>query len=228
MRLVVFDIDGTLTQTMKADDECFVRSLAEVCGFRDVDTDWSRYKHATDFGVFQEIYESRTGRLPSSIEISAFRQHFVGLLAQVSSRVPFAPVTGAPVLLSRLAASPEHRVAFATGAWRDSARLKMRSAGLCYDDYPAASSDDALDRESIIRLSMRRAAERYGRVESTVYVGDGVWDARVCRNLGIPFVGIAADGRAARLSAEGAICVFPDFSDTDLFLSSLYETTNVA
>src|SRR6516162_1489083 len=46
MRLVIFDIDGTLTQTMKVDADCFVRSLAEVCGFRDVDTDWSGYKHA--------------------------------------------------------------------------------------------------------------------------------------------------------------------------------------
>jgi phosphoglycolate phosphatase-like HAD superfamily hydrolase len=228
MRLVIFDVDGTLTQTMKADEECFVRSLAEVCGFSDIDTDWSRYKHATDSGIFQEIYESRAGRSPSSHEILVFRQHFVGSLARVSSGAPFAPVMGAPVLLSRLAASSEHRVALATGAWRDSARLKMRSAGLGYDDYPAASSDDALDREAIVRLSMRRAAERYGRVGSTVYVGDGVWDASACRNLGIPFIGIAADGRAAQLFAEGAICVFPDFSDTDSFLSSLYETTSVA
>ena len=228
MRLVVFDIDGTLTQTMKADEECFVRSLFEVCGFNDVDTDWSRYKHATDSGVFHEIYESRAGRSPSPREISRFRKHFVGLLAQVSSKAAFAAVTGAPLLLSRLADSAEHRVALATGAWRDSARLKMTSAGLRYDDYPAASSDDALDRESIIRLSMHRAAERYGRVGSTVYVGDGVWDARACRSIGIPFIGIATDGRAARLSAEGAVSVFPDLSDPDLFLSSLHETANVA
>lgn len=45
MRLVIFDIDGTLTATMKADEECLVRALAEVCGFGEVDTDWSRYKH---------------------------------------------------------------------------------------------------------------------------------------------------------------------------------------
>jgi phosphoglycolate phosphatase-like HAD superfamily hydrolase len=228
MRLVIFDIDGTLTQTMKADEECFVRSLAQVCGFSDVDTDWSRYKHATDSGVFHEIYESRAGRSPSPSEISRFRQHFVSLLAQVPSEAAFAPVAGAPLLLSRLADSAEHRVALATGAWRDSARLKMRSAGLCYDDYPAASSDDALDRESIIRLCMQRAAERYGRVRSTVYVGDGVWDARACRSVGIPFIGIAADDRAARLSAEGAVCVFPDFSDADIFLRSVYEITNAA
>src|SRR5438132_9831805 len=228
MRLVIFDIDGTLTQTMKTDEECFVRSLAAVCGFSDVDTDWSRYKHATDSGIFLEIHEARTGRLPSPSETSQFRQHFVGLLARVSSEAAFGAVAGAPLLLSRLADSAEHRVALATGAWRDSARLKMASAGLCYDDYPAASSDDAFDRESIIRLSMRRAGERYGECSSTVYVGDGVWDARACRNVGIPFIGVATDGRASRLSEEGAVCVFPDLSDVDLFLSNLYEITNAS
>src|SRR5437870_5338610 len=162
MRLVIFDIDGTLTQTTKADEECFVRSLAEVCGFGEVDTDWSHYKHATDSGILQEIYEAHAGRPPSPAEVSRFRQHFVGLLAQVSSEAAFAAVTGAPLVLSRLADSAAHRVALATGGWRDAARLKMTSAGLSYDAYPAASSDDALDRESIIRLSMQRAAERYG------------------------------------------------------------------
>jgi phosphoglycolate phosphatase-like HAD superfamily hydrolase len=228
MRLVIFDIDGTLTQTMNADAECFVRSLADVCGFTNVETDWSRYKHATDAGVFQEIYEARAGRPPSPIEISKFREHFVGLLAHASSETPFTPITGAPLLLSRLASSTEHRVALATGAWCDSARLKMTSASLCYNDYPAASSDDAPDRESIIRLSMRRAAERYGRFSDAVYVGDDVWDARACRSVGISFVGVAADCRAARLVAEGAVRVFHDFSDPDLFLSRLDEIKKVA
>ena len=85
MRLVIFDIDGTLTQTMKADEECFVRSLAEVCGFGDVDSDWSHYKHATDFGIFREIHETRTGRLPSPSETSRFREHFVASLARATS-----------------------------------------------------------------------------------------------------------------------------------------------
>src|SRR6266516_6203716 len=228
MRLVIFDIDGTLTQTMKADEECLVRSRAALCGFTDVDTDGSRYKHATDSGIFCEIHETRTGRLPSPSETSRFRQHFVDLLARVSSEAAFAAVTGAPLLLSRLADSGEHRVALATGAWSDSARLKMASAGLCYDDYPAASSDDAFDRVSIIQLSVQRAAERYGRPGSTVYVGDGVWDARACRSVGIPFIGIGTGSRATRLSAEGAVCVFPDFSDADIFMRSVYVITNAA
>jgi phosphoglycolate phosphatase-like HAD superfamily hydrolase len=61
-----------------------------------------------------------------------------------------------------------------------------------------------------------------------VYVGDGVWDARACRSVGIPFIGIGTGSRATRLSAEGAVCVFPDFNDSDIFLRSVYEITNAA
>ena len=216
MRLVIFDIDGTLTQTMKADGECFMRSLAEVCGFSDVHTDFSRCKYSTDSGVFHEIYESRTGRTPSPNEISRFRQRSVRS-GHGSVSIAFAfdgerRSSGCP----------------ATGAWRESACLKMASAGLCYDHYPAASSDDAMERESIIRLSIQRATERFGKFDSVVYVGDGVWDACACRNLGTPFIGIATTHPAARLAAEGAACMFSDFTDTELFLRRLHEVADVA
>jgi hypothetical protein len=80
-----------------------------------------------------------------------------------------------------------------------------------------------------MRLSNQRAAERYGEsFACTVYVGDGVWDARACRSVGVPFIGIGTGSRATRLSAEGAVCVFPDFSDADTFLRSLYEITSAA
>jgi phosphoglycolate phosphatase-like HAD superfamily hydrolase len=162
-------------------------------------------------------------------DVSRFRQHFIQLLAAASSQSPFAPVAGADRLLSRIAQGGSHRVSLATGSWRDSARLKMASAGMCFDDHPAASADDALDKESIMRLSMQRATERYGEsFACTVYVGDGVWDVRACRSVGTPFIGIGTGSQATRLSAEGAVCVFPDFSDADIFLRSVYEITNAA
>jgi phosphoglycolate phosphatase-like HAD superfamily hydrolase len=229
MYLVMFDIDGTLTETMKVDEECFVRSFKDVFGFAEIDTDWSHYPHTTDSGIFHDIFTSRIGRSPTAQDVSRFRQHFIQLLAAASSESPFAPVAGADRLLSRLAHGGSHRVSLATGGWRDPARLKMASAGMCFDNHPAASADDALDRESIIRLSNQRAAERYREsFACTVYVGDGVWDARACRGVGIPFIGIATGSRATRLSAEGAVCVLPDFSDADIFLSTLYEITNAA
>jgi phosphoglycolate phosphatase-like HAD superfamily hydrolase len=229
MHLVMFDIDGTLTETMKVDEECFIRSFKDVFGFADIDTDWSHYPRTTDSGIFHDVFTSRVGRSPAAQEVSRFRRHFIQLLAAASSQSPFAPVAGVDRLLSRLAQDGSHRVSLATGGWRDSARLKMASAGMCFDDYPAASADDALDRESIMRLSKQRAVERYGEsFACTLYVGDAVWDARACRSLGIPFIGIGTGSRATRLSAESAVCVFPDFSDVDIFLRRMYEITSAA
>src|SRR5206468_6814134 len=89
--------------------------------------------------------------------------------------------------------------------------------------------DGALDRESIIFFFQAEDGIRDGEsFACTVYVGDGVWDARACRSVGIPLIGIGTGSRATRLSAEGAVCVFPDFSDADIFLRSVYEITNAA
>ena len=49
MHLVMFDIDGTLTETMKVDEECFVRSFKAVFGFADINTDWSHYPRHDGF-----------------------------------------------------------------------------------------------------------------------------------------------------------------------------------
>jgi len=229
MNLVMFDIDGTLTETMKVDEECFVRSFADVFGFHGINTDWSQYPHTTDSGIFRDIYTSRVGRPPKPAEVLRFQNHFIGLLAAASSQFPFKPVTRAQQFLSRLARAGSYRIALATGAWSDSARLKMASAGLCFDDHPAASADDAIERESIMKVSMQRAVERHGGpFQSVVYVGDGVWDARACRALSIPFLGIGSGARAARLLAEGAIHVFEDYSDDGLFLETLAELTELA
>src|SRR4249920_537397 len=99
MHLVMFDIDGTLTETVKVDEECFVRSFKDVFGFADINTDWSHYPRTTDSGIFHDVFTSRIGRSPTAQETSQFRQHFIQLLAAASSQSPFAPVAGADALL---------------------------------------------------------------------------------------------------------------------------------
>src|SRR4029077_8757736 len=148
------------------------------------------------------------------------------LLATASIECPFAAVPGASRTLSLLADSGVYRISLATGCWSDSARLKMASAGMRYDDYPSASCDDAVKRDSIIKLSIQKATNQFGGpFVSTVYVGCGVWDARACRKVGIPFMAIGTGAHAEKLIAEGAAVVVPDFSDSDLFLDHLNRMT---
>jgi beta-phosphoglucomutase-like phosphatase (HAD superfamily) len=64
MHLVMFDIDGTLTETMKADEECFVRSFKDVFGFVEIDTDWSHYPislrfHSRNWKCTTSIFQRR-------------------------------------------------------------------------------------------------------------------------------------------------------------------------
>ena len=100
----------------------------------------------------------------------------------------------------------------------------MASAGFCYDDYPSASADDAPDRETIVRIAARRTAGETDNVfNHVIYVGDGVWDVKMSRLLGIPFLGIGCGEQRENLIAAGASHVLPDFSDIDRFLFLLHE-----
>ena len=60
--LVMFDVDGTLTQSMDADGRCYAQAMAEHLGM-EIDTDWSTYRHATDPGIAHELF-ARAGRPP--------------------------------------------------------------------------------------------------------------------------------------------------------------------
>lgn len=220
MHLVMFDIDGTLTATDEADTACYVEALREVFGFSEVDTDWSHYPHCSDSGILETIFQSQLGRSPKVEEVAAMQSKFVSLLSAAVASEPFRQIRGAQAILEALHADPNTAVSLASGAWECSARLKLESAGLPRGDIPTAFSDDAPARVDIMRKSLERALQSCGcgSFDSVTYVGDGVWDARASHELGWPFIGIAREpGRMQRLRDEGAVHVFPDFSEAAKF-----------
>jgi phosphoglycolate phosphatase-like HAD superfamily hydrolase len=219
MDLVLFDIDGTLIRSMRDDGECLVASLHDVFGFTDIEDDWSRYQHITDAGILIEAFEQRRGRPPSAAEVETFCEHFVGLLSERCSENRLEPIAGAALLLEALAAREDIAVAFATGCFRRTAAVKMASAGLSFDQAPAATCNDAISREEIIEIAIAKAASEQSTpgFENAVYVGDGIWDVWACRRLGLPFIGVAADTTAERLRGEGIEFLLPDFRDQGLF-----------
>ena len=217
MNLVVFDIDGTLTESVAVDELCFVQAFGDVLGIGSINTNWLDYTFQTDSGLALEICRNHLGRDPGEAELSRLQSRFIRLLgAAVEERGhPIREIPGAAALLHSLGAHCRWHVAIATGGWSVSARFKLASAGLPVDAFPWASADDALDRVDILRTAIRRAGEQYGQdaCAKVVYVGDGVWDVRAAKALGIGFLGLAAGDKAVRLVEEGASCVLPDFSD---------------
>ncbi len=218
MNLAIFDIDGTLTESVAVDEVCFVQAFRDVLGIERINTNWLEYNFQTDSGLALEICRNHLGRDPGGAEISRLQSRFAELLcaAVEGDGKLVREIPGAAALLKLLVAHPRWRVAIATGGWSVSASFKLASAGLPVDAFPWASADDAFDRVDILRTAIRRAGQHYGQdaFEKVVYLGDGVWDVRAAKALGIGFLGLAAGNKAGPLVEEGASCVLPNLSDS--------------
>ena len=217
MKLAIFDIDGTLTDTNNVDEECFIKAFSEVHSVAYIDTDWALYPHTTDSGIAFHIFQTRFGRNPSEIELETFKSCFVNMLAaqyQYASS-SFAEIAGAALALSFLRRDSEWAVAIATGCWLESALLKLNAAGVDTDGMPVACAEDGLSREEILQAAVLRALKQYqaNNFEKVVSIGDGVWDVRTARNLNFAFLGVGCGETAVRLRQAGATHVLENFSD---------------
>jgi phosphoglycolate phosphatase-like HAD superfamily hydrolase len=211
-RLVLFDIDGTLTATNAVDDECYCQAIAAELGLKVVDIKWATAPHITDTGIAHWLWAQHRNRPPSSDELSAVRTRFVSLLEHqlASSQSRFRAVRGAVHSLLRLRKTG-WTVAFATGGWGESARIKLRAAGIAFVGIPLACADDALSRAEILAHAWRMSASAAGGpLDRVVSVGDAEWDVAAARRLALPFVGIAAGEKADRLKVAGASHVLAD------------------
>lgn len=197
MKYIIFDIDGTLTNTTDIDDRCFTRALEETFHFRDIDTNWGNYEHTTDSGIIRQLFRERRQRDCSAEETAAFIARFCDLLqeAYASHTDCIQEVPKAGKVLQQLCQRDDIKVGLATGGWRESALFKLRCAGINIEACSAASfAQDAVARHDIIHNTITRMNARLQHtapLSSITYVGDGLWDYRATQQLGIGFIGIA-------------------------------------
>ena len=227
MKLAIFDIDGTLTNTNSVDDQCFVKALAEAHAITNINTDWASYPHTTDSGIMAHVFQEKFGRDPRESELGKFKNSFVNLLDEQynSNSSGFDEIAGAAIALERLKQEPDWAVAVATGCWRASALLKLSAAKIDIDGIPAAYAEDGLSREAILESAVSQSLERYAQTsfEKIVSIGDGLWDVRTARRLGFDFLGVGSGQAAAMLQKAGAKHVVEDFADYDKLISVLNE-----
>ena len=212
MRIILFDIDGTLTATTNADNHCYETAFEESFGFPLPTSDWHCYKHVTDMGIIQEVMEN-AGRRPATMdEIGRFEEIYEGKLADTFSRHPdgFIEVPGARRLLEALTKAEGVIPALATGGMRRTALFKLRQIGIDGGSMPGAFANDAISRADIARIAIQRTGVTPNDV---VYVGDGAWDVATAAELGLRFVGICREYSSARLSSAGATTILDNYLD---------------
>jgi phosphoglycolate phosphatase-like HAD superfamily hydrolase len=225
MNLAIFDLDGTLMDTVNVDAVCFAQAITDVTGVQHIDLDWSTYGYSTDSGLISEIFRERIGRLPSHAELIRVQWHFVARLTAAFVAKPQIcyPLPGAIESLKTLQMDPNWGIALATDGWAMSARLKLRRAKLPLQDIPSAFADDDVNRAAILRQAISRAEEAYHQdsFDHIVYVGDGIWDFQAARQLDIGFLGLDRGQSGARLREAGATHLISDFTNFQAMMRNL-------
>lgn len=190
MHAVIFDIDGTLLHSAAVDDALYREAVRAVLGEVHLRPTLHDYDFVTDTGILRQILADN--EIPEEREpLHEIKSHFVNSLqGHVDRNGPFVEIPGARDLLMSLRESALHAVAIATGGWRESAELKLRSAGLDYSNFPLATANDHYERTAIMEIALSQLG---GRFESVTYYGDGPWDRRACVDLGWRFVAVGPE-----------------------------------
>lgn len=211
--LVVFDVDGTLIRGERTDWDLFAVAIREVTGIEPTAAFWRGLEEVTSESILGEILKDRT-RVVGAALTRQVATVFEGLLelAILKDEGLFAPRAGVAELMRAL---PVGGVALATGEWREPILKKLAASGLGVGSWPMATSSDRALRHEIIALAVERAG---GDLADAVYVGDGLWDLRASRILGIPFIGTGE--KARELAVAGARHVVEPM-DTRRFLDTL-------
>ena len=217
MRLVLFDVDGTLIDCDGQTRAPFEAALVEVFGTAG-DIDHYEFSGRTDARI---AYDLATGAGVSSVDafggLGRVRDRYVEGLARTldARRVRLLPAV--VDRLEALAARDDVALGLLTGNWERGAAIKLGVHRLERYFRFGAFGDDRLDREELPPIALERAARCLGAEfspEETLIVGDSLLDVACARAHGIRCLAVATGWTPAEsLLAAGPDRLVADLSD---------------
>mgnify|MGYP000072505936 CR=1 FL=1 len=175
-------IDVTLIESMTVDTELYLASIGEVLGSVRFRGALSDYEHVTDNGILAQVlddngypFDEQTAAAIKAIFVDKIERH-------IETEGPFSTIHGAIEFFERTRVSDGRRVAIATGGWRESARLKLESAGFDIDGIPLVTEIvgahleirtqiNRLDRDAAPAQLPKRLAEYERALDGQEHVG---------------------------------------------------------
>ena len=225
MRLVLFDIDGTILSASGVFRQTFALALEEVFGTAEPLKTYD-FSGKTDPQGVREL--ARLAGFDDA-EIDARMSRMLDtycrrLLAEIrAEHVTAKP--GAVEVIAALARRDDVCLGLLTGNLEPCARAKLDPLGVNHHFAFGAYGSDHEDRACLAALAVDRAGSRSGRRFSgkeVVVVGDAVADVRCGRGLGVRAVAVAS-GRTSveTLAAENPDVVLPSLADVDASLAAI-------
>lgn len=174
VRLVLFDIDGTLIRTGGAGMKAFERTFETVFGLKSATRDIG-FAGRTDTSLVREVLEKHG--MPHTGEArDLFFDTYPFWLDHLLGLLPGGLCPGVVDFLDRLAGLPSRPlIGLLTGNVRLGAELKLRHYGVWEPFEMGGFGDDSEDRCQIARVAKKRAERLLGtglRGREIVVIGD--------------------------------------------------------
>ena len=216
VRLVLFDVDGTLLTCGQRTRPLLGRALTEVFG---AVPGIERYDFAgkTDPRIVLDLAAGAgVGADEARAALPRVRDRYLAILERGLPAGSVSALPGVAELLARLTAAGAPALGLLTGNWRRGAEVKLERAGLAGRFRFGAYGDDGLDRDDLPPVALARAAEATGgrfTAADTLIVGDTPHDVACARAHGMRCLAVATGGApAAALARAGADWVVDDLS----------------
>jgi phosphoglycolate phosphatase len=193
IRLVLFDIDGTLIHTNAAGVVAFGEVFREDFGFPGA-TEGVRFAGGTDTGLARGIFRSR-GHEPSEADFTRFFSNYTTRLTRLLTELGGGVFDGVDPFMDGLKALPEPpTIGLLTGNIRRGAEIKLGHFGLWDRFVMGGFGDDHEERDEIAKIAHRRGVELLKRElkgEEILVIGDTPLDVRCGRAIGAKVLAVA-------------------------------------
>lgn len=194
MKLVLFDIDGTLMSTGAAGADAMRRAFAELCGIADGFAG-IEMSGKTDIAILREALTNHQ-IAEAAVPVEVFYERYIPHL-RVTLQEPHRPrrlMPGIPALLDALAGRPDLVLGLLTGNVALGAQLKLESFGIWHYFRLGAYGSDHADRNALVPIALQRAQAVLGQTipaQQTFVIGDTPRDIACARVHGARAVAVA-------------------------------------
>ncbi len=219
MRLLLFDIDGTLINAGGAGIRAVNRAFNIIYeiddAMRGVKPDGK-----TDPLILREMFRNTLHRECRDREAArVYGSYLLCLEEEMKRRNPIEVLGGVSQILEAVSLRDDLKLGIATGNIEGAASIKLRYAGLArYFEFGAFGSDSE-DRGEIIRIAIdrgERILDRYGGFETVFVIGDTPFDIIHGKGAGAKAIGVATGSYSFRdLEKYNPDYLFQDFSDVE-------------
>jgi phosphoglycolate phosphatase len=226
VKLVLFDIDGTLLSASGAGRRALDQAMRDVYGTSGP-IDSYDFRGGTDPQIIRDLL-ARAGLDEPAIlagEAAVYRRYETLLEAEVGDGRGVSLYPGVRELVETLASRDDVVVGLLTGNIEAGARIKLRPTGLWPRFRLGAYGSDDADRTRLPRVAAVRAERLVGRVfhgPDTVIIGDTPRDIGCARAFGATAIAVATGWHSLEdLAAHRPDHAFADFSDQGPALAAM-------